>query len=146
MANRISSTRIIRSIAAVLAGVVTNIVPAVATDLALRFLGIFPPLTEPDAFSTTQLLFATTYRALYGIAGGYVTARLVADHPVGHALVLGVLGVIACSAGPVAMWGVGHAWYPVALILLALPCSWVGGILRVAQSSRQAARPASPSV
>lgn len=51
-----------------------------------------------------------------------------------HALALGALGLIACTAGAISMWGHGAAWYPLALIALALPCAWAGGKIRVAQS------------
>ena len=51
----------------------------------------------------------------------------------GHALTLGVLGLLASSAGAIAMWGVGPAWYPLALIALALPNAWIGGKLRERQ-------------
>jgi hypothetical protein len=36
-----------------------------------------------------------------------------------------VLGTI----GAVVMWDAGPAWYSIAIILIALPCAWVGGTL-----------------
>ena len=50
-----------------------------------------------------------------------------------HALVLGIIGLAACITGVVAMWGVGPVWYPIALVVLAMPCAWLGGRLRVMQ-------------
>src|SRR5262245_13290789 len=105
MTQRAAVARILRSIGAILGGIVTNIVPAIATDFAMQFLEIFPPLTEPDRFTTAQLLLATAYRAIYGICGGYVTARLAPGHLMRHVFVLGALGLIACIAGAVAMRG-----------------------------------------
>ncbi len=123
----------LRSIGAVLAGMLANIIFSIGTDLALCAAGVFPPLSEPALFSTPLLLVATAYRTVYGIVGAYLTARLAPHHPMGHALVMGSIGLAACIAGAVAMWGVGPAWYPVALVVLAMPCAWAGGRLRVMQ-------------
>jgi hypothetical protein len=83
------------------------------------------------------LLLATAYRVVYGIAASYITARLAPNRPMLHALVGGVLGFIVSIVGAVATWNGGPAfgphWYPIALIVTALPCAWVGGKLRVMQ-------------
>jgi len=80
---------------------------------------------------------ATVYRAVYGTAGAYLAARLAPNRPLVHALVLGVLGFVASVAGAAAMWsklpGLGPKWYPVALIVLAIPTAWMGGALRLVQ-------------
>jgi hypothetical protein len=68
-----------------------------------------------------------------GIAGSYLTARLAPDRPLQHALALGVVGVLLGTAGTVAMWNLGPAWYPLVLIALTMPCAWLGGRLRVRQ-------------
>src|SRR2546428_392951 len=48
-----------------------------------------------------------------------------------HALILGVVGTLLGAAGAAATWGkgMGPAWYPVSLAVLALPQCWVGGKL-----------------
>jgi hypothetical protein len=53
----------------------------------------------------------------------------------GHALLGGVIGMVLASAGAAATWnkGFGPNWYPLALILTALPSAWVGGKLRELQ-------------
>jgi hypothetical protein len=82
-------------------------------------------------------LLATAYRIVYGVAGGYLAARLAPDRPMQHALTLGVVGLAISIAGAVATWNAGPAfgpkWYPLALIALALPCAWAGGRLREMQ-------------
>ena len=128
--------RVLRSIGAVLAGAFTGIILSIATDAALVAAGVFPPLTQPDSFTTPLLLFATLYRNVYGVAGSYLTAHLAPDHPMGHALVLGVMGLAASIAGAVTMWGYGPGWYPLALVALAMPAAWAGGKLRVMQLGR----------
>ncbi len=124
--------RVVRRIGAVLAGVLAVIVLSIGTDVALHATGVFPPLGQPmvDAL----WLLATAYRTVYGVAGGYITARLAPDRPMQHALVLGVVGVALSTVGAVATWGrgpaFGPAWYPLSLVALAMPQCWAGGRLR----------------
>lgn len=51
-----------------------------------------------------------------------------------HALLLGVVGVMVSLAGALATWnaGLGRKWYAFGLIVVSLPCAWVGGRLRAA--------------
>ena len=127
--------RILRSIGAVFAGLVAIFVLSIGTDVALHAAGIFPALGQP--MSDRLLLLATAYRCVYAVAGCYLTARLAQDRPLGHALGLGVVGVILSSVGAIATWNRGPAfgphWYPLALIASSLPCAWVGGWLRSRQ-------------
>ena len=118
----------LRRIRAVLAGLLAIIILSIGTDMALRAAGIFPQIGQPmvDAL----FLLATAYRTVYGVAGSYIAARLAPDRPMRHALALGVVGLALSIAGAVVMWGVGPAWYPLALIALAMPCAWAGGRLR----------------
>ncbi len=121
----------LQSIGAVLAGAVAGIVITIGTDMALRAAGVLPPLGEPAGDG--PLLLATLYRTVYGVAGAYITARLAPDRPMMHALVLGALGFAASVVGAVVTWNKGAAfgphWYPVALVVLAMPQSWLGGRL-----------------
>ncbi|MGA8309559.1 MAG: hypothetical protein WB755_05980 [Terriglobales bacterium] len=123
--------RIGRSVAALLAGMVTGAVPVLATDAALHATGVFP--SSPQPASDALLLLATAYRVVYGVAGSYLTAWLAPNHPMRHVLVLGVLGTVLGIVGVVVTWGradvVGHEWYPIALAVLAIPQSWLGGVL-----------------
>jgi hypothetical protein len=129
------SRHIGRSAGAVLIGIVVGVVLSLGTDAILRKLGVFPALGVRMAGGL--LLLATVYRTLYGVASSYLTARFAPNRPMGHALVLGLLGFVVSTAGAVATWNSGPAygphWYPVALIVLALPTAWVGGKLRVLQ-------------
>lgn len=134
-----------QSIGAVLAGVLAGAIPALVTDMAMSAIGVLPHLGQPAG--NAPLLLATTYRTVYGVAGAYITARLAPNRPMGHALVLGVLGFVVSIVGAVATWNrqpsLGPHWYPVALVLLAIPTAWVGGKLRVIQlGSSQTARQA----
>src|SRR5271154_3903347 len=120
-----------RSIGAVVAGIVVGFVLTLITDVVLHVMGVFPPLGEP--VSDGPLMLATVYRSVFAIVGSYVAARLAPDRPMWHAVMVGVIGFLAGVAGAVITWTKGAAfgphWYPLALIVIALPCAWVGGRL-----------------
>lgn len=128
----VSSRRLGRSILAVLAGMAFGIAITLITDFVLRKLNVFPPLGVRA--SSNALLIATAYRTLYGVMASYLTAYLAPYRPIAHAMIGGAFGFAASLAGAVATWNAGPAfgphWYPVALIILALPQSWLGGWLR----------------
>jgi len=120
-----------KSIGAILAGAVIGALPAIGTDQLMHATGVFPP---PDqAMSGSLFLLATAYRAIYGVAGSYVAARLAPSRPMLHALLLGALGVAVCIAGAAVTWNKGPEfgphWYPLALVMLGMPQAWAGGKL-----------------
>jgi hypothetical protein len=127
--------KILKSVGAVVAGLLAIVVLSTATDGILWAAGIMPKPDQPQV--DALLLLAAVYRTLYSIAGAYLTARLAPDKPVQHALVLGAIGIVLGLVGLVATWNwapsVGHRWYPIALVLLALPQCWLGGKLRLLQ-------------
>jgi hypothetical protein len=129
--------RVLRSIGAVVAGSLANIILTIGTDAILHVAGVFPPLGQPTG--DRPLLLATAYRIIYGILGCYIMARLAPNRPMLHALIGGLVGFAACVAGAVVTWNGGPAfgphWYPLALIATAIPCGWVGGNLRMRQLS-----------
>jgi hypothetical protein len=123
---------ILRSIAAVFAGVVAVIILSLGTDVLMHATGIYLPWFQPMAGALFMLALA--YRIVYGVAGGYIAARLAPDRPMAHALALGVVGLALSIAGAVGTWNrgpeFGPKWYPLALVATALPCAWLGGKLR----------------
>src|SRR3989442_1900640 len=82
-----------RSVGAVVAGFVVVFVLSVGTDQVLHVLKVYPPWGEPMAGAL--YVMATAYRIVYTILGGYITARLAPDAPVRHALILGLVGLVA---------------------------------------------------
>jgi len=130
-----SPKRIGRSIAAVLIGMAAGIAVTLGTDFVLHAMKVFPPWDQrvPDGL----LLLATGYRTVYNIAASYLIGWLAPYRPVRHAMVGGVAGFVVSLAGAIATWNGGPAfgphWYPIALIVLALPCAWLGGYLRERQ-------------
>ena len=136
VSSRVSSQRQLgRSILALLAGMAAGIAVTLLTDVLLRKTGFLPPLEQraPDHV----LAWVTAYRVAYGIAASYLTAYLAPYRPIAHAMVGGAFGFAASLAGAIATWNAGPAygphWYPVALIIFALPQSWLGGWLRARQ-------------
>jgi hypothetical protein len=118
----------LRSAGAVLAGLVAIIVLSLATDQLFHSLGVYPPWGEPMLGTGVNLL-AFAYRAVFTVAGGYIAARLAPHSPIGHALVLGVIGVVLGTLGAIGTWNMSPAWFLIALVLIALPFTWYGGFL-----------------
>jgi hypothetical protein len=133
------SRRVLRRIGAVLAGFFATFILSVATDLALHATGIFPPWGQP--MSNALFALATTYRTIYTVAAGYITARLAPDRPMAHVWALGIIGLVAALVGTVATWNAGPEfgpkWYPLALVVLALPSVWTGGKLAQLTAARK---------
>ena len=130
-----SSGSVGRSVGAVIGGIVVGVVLTLITDAVLHAMGVFPRLGQP--VNDGPLLLATAYRIVFGVLGCYVAARLAPDRPMRHALIAGFIGFLISIAGAVATWDKGPAfgphWYPLALIVTALPCAWVGGWMRERQ-------------
>ena len=109
------------------------VILSLGTDLALHAAGIFPALG--DRMSDNLLVLATVYRTIYAVLGGYITARLAPNQPMQHALLNGLIGVALSTLGAVVTWNraLGPHWYPLALVVTALPTAWLGGKLRLMQ-------------
>ena len=116
-----------KSVLAVFLGVVVVVVVTTIVDALLHSAGVYPPQGEPldDKLS----LLATSYRVVIGIAAGWITAKTAPNNPMKHAMILGYIGTVLGLIGVVATWnmGLGPRWYPIALAVLAVPQSWVGG-------------------
>ncbi len=119
-----------RSIGAVMAGFGAVFVLSLATDQLFHALNVYPPWGQP-MLDTGLLSLALAYRIVYGVAGGYIVARLAPRKPMRHAMVVGGIGLVLSIAGGIAMRDMGAPWYAVALALSALPCSWAGGRLYI---------------
>ena len=128
----------IRSIAAVLAGLIVLTATSFAIEWAVDplLLRLFPNLLPNASALETNLyagLFMYFYTALCVATGGYVTAWVASSRPVGHAIAMGVvelgLTVWAMKAlaghAPLRNWIVG--------IVMVVPAAWCGGLLRAKQ-------------
>jgi len=116
-----------KSVGAIAAGLFFIIGVTTLVDLVLHATGVFPPMDQPidDALA----LLATAYRIVISVGGAWLTARLAPNAPMKHALILGYVGVVLGLVGVVATWnlGLGPRWYPILLVVLAIPQCWAGG-------------------
>ena len=119
----------LKSIGSVVAGVLTIIIVTTLVDIALHVAKVYPGWDQP--LTDGLALLASSYRLVISIGGAYLTARLAPDRPLRHALILGYVGVVLGLVGAVATWnlGLGPRWYPVSLVVLAIPQCWAGGKL-----------------
>lgn len=122
--------RLWRSIGAVVLGLVAVVALSLGTDQLLHTLGVYPPWGQP-MYDTGLCLLALAYRSVYAVGGSYIAAKLAPSAPMRHAIALGVVGLVLSTAGAIATipMKLGPAWYPIALVLTALPCAWLGGAL-----------------
>jgi hypothetical protein len=114
----------------VLVGFIAVAVLSLATDQVLHVLRVYPPWGQ-TMFDPGLNMLALTYRIVYTVVGGYITARLAPHNPMRHALILGAVGFVAALAGAITTipMQLGPSWYPIALVATALPCCWIGGAL-----------------
>ena len=122
--------RLWRSTGAVLLGFFAVVVLSLGTDQVLHVLKVYPPWGQPMHDPGLNLL-ALAYRIVYTVVGGYVTARFAPHNPMRHALALGIVGLVVGAAGAIATipMGLGPSWYPIALVVIALPLTLLGGTL-----------------
>jgi len=119
-----------RRIWIVFAVCIAVILLSVGTDVVLEPLGVFPPQSEPGAYTAGTLMIALIVRSVYTVAGGYITAWLAQNRPMSHAIILGLVGIVAGAAGVVVAWDLSPHWYPIAVIIGTLACAWLGGTLK----------------
>lgn len=121
----------LKSIGAVVAGFAAVFILSVGSDYILESSGFFPGTAHPELYTSSMLFLALIYRCIYTIAGGYLTAMLAPGNPVRHAVILGSIGTVAALGGAIAGWNLSAHWYPIALVVTGLPCTWLGGKLFV---------------
>lgn len=122
--------RLGRSIGAVFLGFLAVVVLSLGTDQLMHVLNVYPlwdqPMNEPS-----DNLLALTYRCVYGVLGSYITAKCAPHSPMKHVWIGAGIGFVLSLFGVVAAMkmNLGPLWYPIALVLTALPCAWLGGML-----------------
>lgn len=122
-----------RSIAAVFLGALAGAVLSLGTDQVLHVLRVYPPWWGQAMHQPSLNLLALSYRLVFGVVGGWVIARLAPHAPMGHALAGGILGTVLSAAGAITAikMDLGPAWYPIALAVTAVPCTWLGAVLQM---------------
>ena len=118
-----------RSVLAVFAGFVAVVMLSLGTDQILHVLQVYPPWGEP-MYDTGLNALALTYRTIYTLLGGFITARLAPRAPMRHVMILALIGLAAGTAGAIVaitQADLGPSWYPIALAATAFPVTWIGG-------------------
>jgi hypothetical protein len=130
--------RLWRSAIAIFAGFLVVVVLSLGTDQLFHVLQVYPPWGEPMN-ETSDNLLALTYRCVYGVLGSYLTARLAPHHPMRHVWIGAGIGFTLSLLGALATipLKLGPAWYPIALVVTALPCAWLGGVLHRSSKTEQ---------
>ena len=131
MSERPAPPGLARSVIAVSAGFVATALLSIGADAVMHATGVFPPWGQP--MSDALFVWATVYRVALTVLGGAITAYLAPRKPMTHVQVLGAIGIVAALAGTLATWNqgpeFGPKWYPILLVITALPCVWAGGML-----------------
>jgi MFS-type transporter involved in bile tolerance (Atg22 family) len=126
---------ILKSIGAVLAGLVFILITHTGTDAVLEGAGVLP---KGNLFVPTGLiLIVIAYRAVWSFIGCYLTARLAPRNPMKHAIILGSIGLVVSSVGAVVAADLGPPWYAWTLAAISLPVAWLGGKMHVWRMSRR---------
>ena len=120
--------KLLKNTGAVLLGFLIAVVLSLVTDLILSKTGIMKtnPFNDNPAWLIVVIII---YRCIYNTIGSYFTAKYAAMRPLRLAMIGGFIGLALSIVGLIVMWDVPPHWYPITLILLALPCAWTGGKL-----------------
>ena len=117
----------LKSIGAVLAGFIFIGITHTGIDAILESAGVLP---KGNLFVEAWLiLIVIGYRAIFSIAGCYISAWLAPNYPVRHSLALGIVGAIFSTMGAITMGHLGPAWYAWTLVIVSVPIGWLGGKL-----------------
>jgi len=125
-----------RSILALLAGFIAEPILVVAADLLYSRI-------DPNAFSSDGLVYGTAavvvliYVQIINAISGYITGRIAPRNPVGHALILGVIGFILCVIVSWKRWAIEPHWFLLGSIVFAIPSTVLGGYLARRQPASQ---------
>jgi hypothetical protein len=124
----------LKSIGAVLAGLIFIGVTHSAIDAMLEAVGVLPK--DNLYVSTPLILFVIFYRALFSLFGCYLTAKLAPKNPMTHSLILGGIGTAGSLAGAIitADMNLGPAWYAWSLVIIAMPIAWLAGKIYFARN------------
>ncbi|WP_293352315.1 hypothetical protein [Phenylobacterium sp.] len=122
--------RLVRSALAILAGMTTVVALSMGADEVMYATHVFPPRSEP-MHDPRLFALALAYRAVFGVAGSWVAARVAPHHPMRHALIVGGIGLALSALGAIVTrdMDLGPAWYSWGLAASTLPCAWLGGRL-----------------
>jgi hypothetical protein len=131
---------VFRGIAAIVAGIVVNILLSVATDRLIYAAGL---ATAGQRMPDSMLAVAAIYRIVFSVLSSYLIAALAGRRPMLYAMVAGTLGFLVSIAGAVSTWNqvekFGPRWYSLSLVVTALPTAWLGAKLYLSRRAKAVA-------
>jgi hypothetical protein len=129
----------LKSIGAVLAGLIFIVITHTGTDAILEGTGVLPK--GHLNVGAGLILLVILYRTIFSIAGCYLTAKLAPRNPMTHSLILGGIGTVLSAAGAIATadMNIGPTWYGWSLVVIALPIAWLAGKLYLARNQNEVA-------
>lgn len=138
-----SGPNVIRSVLAVLAGIVTLTVLAFAIEAVTNPLlqSLFPQALPNELAINRNAplkLFMLAYGTLCGVAGGYVTAWVARRAGVWHASIMGAIQVSLTALAMTDYMDTAPLWVWIAGMVLTVPAAWCGGNIRSARVKQRA--------
>ena len=120
--------RIGRSVASVFLGFLAVVLLSLGTDQVLHVLKVYPPWGQ-SMYEPGLNFLALSYRCIYTVMGGWITARLAPHAAMRHVLILATIGFLMGTLGVVGTWNMnlGPSWYPIAIAVTGAPLTWLGG-------------------
>lgn len=127
---------LLKSVGAILLGIVVGAGLSTLTDIVLEAVGVLPSFQDQitkGLYIWWLLALAILYRTIYTIFSGYLTAALAPNKPWVHVWIIGGIAFAANLAGTILTWGkgLGPEWYPITLTILAFPSVWLGAKLKL---------------
>jgi hypothetical protein len=130
----------VRSVAAVLAGIVVLTIASFAIEAAANplVLRVFPDALQggaPLRHALPARLFMMAYTMLSVAAGGYVTAWIARRAKVWHAVIMGAIEAALTAYAMLKLPHQAPLWAWLVGMVLLVPAAWLGAVFRVNQSS-----------
>lgn len=122
----------LKSIGAVVAGLITIVVLSGVASAILANMGVFPGGKLPLNGPLILVIGILGYQAVIYLAGCFVTGKLAPFKPVRHILILGGLGAVVnllSGLGLAMKDGAVFFWFYLALAVLSLAAAWLSGKL-----------------
>jgi hypothetical protein len=114
-----------RFILSIIAGFLFAAILSTAVDHIFHVTGIYPPYGAPMR-DHGLLIIAFAYRAVFSIAGAYVTAFIAREKAMKAAVTLGVIGSLLWLVGAIIMWEFAYPWYNILGVITGVPFSIIG--------------------
>ena len=125
----------LKSVIAIIVCFMVGALLCIITDILLDKIGYM----KAESFKENSpwvILVVIIYRFIYNVIGCYVAAAMAPARPMRHAMIIGVIGLVLGTLGSIVMWDKAVAWYNISIILISVPCAYIGGQLYISKKER----------